>query len=177
MDFRKKIIPPEDYQKFELEGKFVWCGSAVKNKKDGKYYLFFSYWDKKKQFKAWVSHSKIGIAVSDSPEGPYSFYRNMNELNNQSWCEDMTHNPTVKEYDGKYYLYYVGTRYDKPGPDVPAHLHPARDNQQIGVAVADSPSGEWMPFEGNPVLKPRENHWDNTYVTNPSIYFLFSELV
>ena len=33
------------YSAFSIKDKFVWCGSAIRSKEDGKYYLFYSAMD------------------------------------------------------------------------------------------------------------------------------------
>lgn len=63
------------YSAFSIKDKFVWCGSAIRSKEDGKYYLFYSAMDSGENcppfIDSWVLGSKIGVAVSDSPYGGY----------------------------------------------------------------------------------------------------------
>lgn len=68
----------------------------------------------------------------------------------------MTHNPHVLQYNGKYYLYYTanhGSGYWDLTPDwvTPKMTHPEwwinRNNQRIGVAIADNPYGPWKRFD------------------------------
>jgi len=47
----------------------IWCGSEIKGD-DGKYHLFYSRWPRNLGHIAWVTHSEVAHAVSDSPFGP-----------------------------------------------------------------------------------------------------------
>ncbi|MEM9987513.1 MAG: glycoside hydrolase family protein, partial [Bacteroidota bacterium] len=70
------------------------------------------------------------------------------------WDGMTTHNPTVHKIEGKYYLYYMGTTGDRAivsQPGKPKLNWQHRNNQRIGVAVADSPNGPWQRFD-EPVL-------------------------
>lgn len=103
---------------FSLENHFVWCGSAIQAKEDGKYYLFYSAMESgashPKFGDAWLLGSKIGVATSDSPFGGYKnvgFVYNKDGYtpDKSSWDAQMAHNPHVKWFNGKYYLYYCGS--------------------------------------------------------------------
>jgi hypothetical protein len=73
--------------------KQMWAPDAVE--KDGKYYLFFPA-------KAYDGIFKIGVAVSDSPVGPFKAEPNAIE---KSFSID----PAVfKDDDGSYYMYFGG---------------------------------------------------------------------
>ena len=170
MDFHKKIIPPKKNQGLRQDGYFIWCGSVIADEK-GCYHMFASRWSKEKTFSGWVTVSKIVRAVSDKPEGPFEIVEELDVLNQQDWSAKMTHNPTVTKYKDKYYLFYIGTTYADHVPDVPFEVknHPARFNQRIGVAYASSPEGPWTPSAANPILKPRKDEWDSTFVSNPSV--------
>jgi len=73
--------------------KQMWAPDA--NEKDGKYYLFFPAKDYEGIF-------KIGVAVSDSPTGPFTPQTNAIE---KSFSID----PAVfKDDDGSYYMYFGG---------------------------------------------------------------------
>lgn len=66
------------------------------------------------------------------------------------WDGLCTHNPTIHKFDGKYYLYYMGHTGDgkllgSPGKEDLNWIH--RNNQRVGLAVADSPNGPWTRFE------------------------------
>ena len=65
------------------------------NEKDGKYYLYFPAYDKQGVF-------RIGAAVSDKPEGPYT-------AQPEPIKDSFSMDPAVfKDDDGKYYMYFGG---------------------------------------------------------------------
>ncbi len=151
----------------------IWGGSVVKGE-DGLYHMFYAQWPKELGW-VWVTHSEIAHAVSDSPLGPYRF----NDLalpdrGTTYWDGLCTHNPTIHKFDGKYYLYYMGNTGDKkvvgkPGRHQLNWLH--RNNQRIGVAVADSPYGPWKRFD-EPVLDITHDDslaFDALMTSNPSV--------
>jgi len=51
----------------------IWCGSEIKGD-EGKYHLFNSRWPRKFGHVAWVTHSEVAHAVSDSPFGPWTHH-------------------------------------------------------------------------------------------------------
>lgn len=132
----------------------IWGGSVVKGE-DGLYHMLYSRWPKQIGWE-WVNYSEIAHAVSESPFGPYRHVDvALPERGEGYWDGSATHNPTVHKFsDGKYYLYYMGNFGDKKIVSVPGKakinwLH--RNNQRIGVAVADDPNGPWTRFD-KPVL-------------------------
>jgi hypothetical protein len=156
LDFRNLI--PENPEKhiFSMPGYNIWCNGVVKGD-DGKYHMFFSRWPESRGFDAWVTHSEVAHAVSDHLFGPYQFSDvALPARGNQFWDGAMTHNPHVMRHKGKYYLYYTangGSGYWDNTADtvMPRMDHPEwwvnRNNQRVGVAVADSPYGPWNRFD------------------------------
>lgn len=184
-------------------GHFIWGGSAIRGD-DGRYHLFFSTWDCGPDSipftQSWVLHSGIGYAVSDHPDRDFKFQKvflkgRRHEGEPTAWDAQMTHNPHIQKFNGKYYLYYIGAR--DPGQAVagePGHELSKRDrvqqSQHIGVIIFNS-------FEdilnGNferpdrPILSPRTRvkpdkvikpspagtaaKPDNLIVTNPSVVY------
>ena len=151
----------------------IWGGSVVKGE-DGLYHMFYSRWPKRLGW-AWATHSEIAHAVSTSPFGPYEFKDvALAERGKEYWDGPCTHNPTIHKFNGKYYLYYMGNTGDKkvvgvPGKEKLNWLH--RNNQRIGVAVADSPNGPWKRFD-KPVLDitPDDSLAHDALMTsNPSV--------
>lgn len=111
---------------------------------EGRYWLFYTG-TSRKFGKPFNPDSKIGIAVSDSPDGPWQRLATNPALKNSD-------NP--KEFDshlvddaclivrgGKYWLYYKGRQLGK-GPRA----------TQLGLAIADKPQGPYVKVEGNPVI-------------------------
>lgn len=91
---------------------YIWGGSVVE--KDGQYHMFYSRWPKKYHFSAWLTYSEVAHAVADSPFGPFKHKDvALPARGREYWDGYNTHNPTVKEFEGKYYLYYTGTTGDR----------------------------------------------------------------
>lgn len=146
----------------------IWCGAPVKGH-DGKYHLFYSRWPRAEGFLAWVTKSEIAYAVADSPMGPY---RHVNVAlparGDGFWDGHCTHNPNIVLRGGKYYLYYMGNVGD--GKRTQGGLNWVhRNNQRVGVAVAENPAGPWRRLD-RPVIdvSPDKQAWDSLCVTNPA---------
>jgi len=164
---RVQALPPEN--RFGEPGYFVWCGAPVKGP-DGKYHLFYSRWPEKVGFHpGWALHSEIAYAVADKPNGPYKPVnvalpaRGINPSTGQKyWDGDVTHNANAFFANGKYYLFYMGEHGDGK---YPTH----RNNQRIGVAVADKPQGPWKRFD-KPIVDVSQDKtsFDSLCVTNPA---------
>lgn len=149
------------YSKFSVDSFMVWCGSMVKGE-DNKYYLFYSRWPKKSTHQAWVTESEICVAVSDSPIGPYKHVKIvLPKREKKFWDADVTHNPTVYKFEGKYYLYYMGNYGNGEWWD-------HRNHQRIGVAIADNPLGPWKRND-KPLIDTSYNKFDHLMVANPSV--------
>ena len=162
------IAPVPETAKFADPEHQIWCGSMVEGD-DGKFHLFYSRWPNALGHKAWVSHSEVARAVADRPGGPYQHIDVALPARGENfWDGDCTHNPTIHRFEGKYYLYYMGTQSDaetKPG----VLSMPHRNNQRIGVAVADSPAGPWKRFDKPLIDVGDENAHDAVMVSNPSV--------
>ena len=167
-DFSKLIQPVPKTSVLAENGYYVWGGSAVKGK-DNLYHIFYARWKKEYYFSGWVTHSEIAHGVSKKPEGPYAFKDiALPARGAEYWDGLCTHNPTVKEFDGKYYLYYMGNTGDGNAMQNLNYIH--RNNQRIGVAWADNPNGPWYrndkPFVD---VSTNENAWDALMTSNPSV--------
>lgn len=142
-----KLLPGP--QKFEDPDFYIWCGSAVLGD-DRKYHMFYSRWPRKLGHYAWVTHSEIAHAVGDTPLGPWRHVGvALPPRGANYWDGLVTHNPTIIRSGTKYYLYYMGNTGD--GKAMPTLNWTHRNNQRIGVAVADTPAGPWMRFD-QPIL-------------------------
>ena len=161
----------------ELDGYYVWDCSVIKGR-DGKYHMFSSRWPEEYGFGwNWVFNSEIVHCVSDTPEGPYLFQNVVTPRRGRQYFDGMnTHNTCVKEYNGKYYLYYMGCTY---GGDIPGKEQAPIEygletwnKKRIGLAVADDINGEFVRRD-TPLLEPRDcSYWDCTITTNPSVAIL-----
>lgn len=157
---------------FESDTMSIWGGSLVKGE-DGLYHMYYSRWPKNLGW-AWVTHSEVAHAISKSPFGPFKFQDVALPVRGAEYWDGLcTHNPTVYHFDGKYYLYYMGNTGDgvavgEPGNQKLNWIH--RNNQRIGVAVADHPDGPWKRFD-RPVLDVTEDNTacDALMTSNPSV--------
>ncbi|MDO6809679.1 glycoside hydrolase family protein [Zobellia galactanivorans] len=164
-----KVSPKSIFRNDSLS---IWGGSMVKGE-DGLFHMFYSQWPKNIGWE-WVNYSVIAHAVSESPFGPFRHKDvTLPDRGAEFWDGSTTHNPTVHKFNGKYYLYYMGNTGDKkivstPGKPKINWVH--RNNQRIGVAVADSPNGPWKRFD-KPVLdiSPNDDALDALMTSNPSV--------
>ncbi len=163
---------------FEMDGYYVWDCSVIYAK--GRYHMFSSRWKKELGFSSWLFNSEIIHSVSDAPEGPYTFKNVVLKRRGREYFDGMnTHNTCIKEYNGKYYLYYMGTTYGGPIPqnEEEAALENCYsvetwNRKRIGLAIADDIDGEFKRFD-EPILNPRDcSKWDCTCTTNPSVVIL-----
>lgn len=169
LDFTRLIQPAPASARFAHDSLYIWGASPVKGH-DGKYHLFYSQWGKQFGFMAWVTHSEIAHAVSDSPMGPYRFSDiALPQRDSRFWDATTTHNPHIHYFDGRYYLYYTGNKGDMV--NVRNGLNwKHRNNQRIGVAHADSPYGPWTRLE-HPIIDVSfdSTAHDSQCVGNPSV--------
>ncbi|OAM91798.1 sucrase [Termitidicoccus mucosus] len=165
-DLARWIQPVPDHAVFREPGWFVWCGTMVRGA-DGRCHLYYSRWRREEGFYAWVTHSEIAHAVADHPLGPYRHADvALPARGPDFWDGHCTHNPAVMESGGRYYLYYMGNRGDrKPGKGL-NFSH--RNNQRIGVAVADSPDGPWRR-DDRPLIDATPGFHDALCCANPAV--------
>lgn len=159
---------------FQLENHFVWGGSIMKSK-EGKYYMVYSAPETGVHpfNNAWVLGSKMGLAVSDRPDGGFKqlgFFLNVDGFkpDSSSWDAQTVSNPTLCHFGDKYYLYYIGSKYrDNHGIDTFPLRHRIQQFLQIGVIEFDSfeqlLSGDYKCSD-KPVLSPRTRVSDNEII-------------
>ncbi len=111
---------------------------------EGKYWLFYTGVSRKFT-QPYNPDSKIGIAVSDSPDGPWERLPSNPALANSDNPEDfdshLVDDACLIVRDGKYWFYYKGRQMGK-GPG----------KTKMGVAIADRPEGPYVRYEGNPII-------------------------
>ena len=182
-------------------GRFVWGASVIKGD-DGMYHMLYSTWncgDSLPQFSdSWVLHPEIAYAVSEHPDRDFRFQQivlrgRAQEGDTAAWDAQMVHNPHIKRFNNRYFLYYGGGK--DPGkvpPGTPgAELNQrnrVQQSQQIGViefdSFADLMNGNYTRYD-SPLLSPRtrvkpnqiiapsppgtEALPDNIIVVNPSV--------
>lgn len=173
-DFSKKILPIETKNIFSDSTFNIWCGAVIRGK-NGKYYMFYSRWPRVQGHFAWIPNSEIALARSDKPEGPYKHLKVVFEKRGvKYWDGVCTHNPAVVAFQGKYYLYYMGSTGNSV-VKMPASMQDNnwweyRNNQRIGVAVSTNLEGEWKRFD-KPVLDVSSDSTANDalMVSNPAV--------
>lgn len=169
LDMSALLLPVPEYAVLEDSTYFTWGASPIKGD-DGLYHLFYSRWEKKYGFLAWVTHSEIAHAAAKELLGPYKFKDvALPARGNKYWDGTTTHNPTIHKFEDKYYLYYMGNCGD--GVNVKNTLNwTHRNSQRIGIAVADSPNGPWKRAE-TPLIdvSPDSTAADALAVNNPSV--------
>lgn len=142
VDFSQLVQPVGIENQFIDAAYNIWCGSVIKGG-NGKYYMFYSRWPKAKGHEAWITNSEIALASADQPGGPYKHLKVIfNQRGSAYWDGIATHNPAAIVHKGKYYLYYMGTTGTAkitPGFAYSPAWYNYRNNQRIGVAVADDP--------------------------------------
>ncbi len=79
----------------------------------------------------------------------------------RGWDADCTHNPTAHIFDGRYYIYYMGNHGN-------GEYWNHRNNQRIGVAVSDSPTGPFERFDA-PLIDVTPGGCDALMTSNPSV--------
>ena len=183
--------------------KLVWGASVVEGD-DGMYHMLFSTWDSGpenlKFTDSWVLNGMIAYAVSKYPDRDFQSKKiilkgRRFEGDTTAWDAQMVHNPHIKKFNNKYYLYYIGS-YDpglQPKGSPSENLNKrnrVQQSQTIGVIEFNSFDDL---LEGNfirpdkPLLSPRtrvkkENIInpspkgtialpDNIIVVNPSVVY------
>ncbi|MDF7825962.1 family 43 glycosylhydrolase [Pontiellaceae bacterium B12227] len=109
---------------------------------EGRYWLFYTAISKHMKVRP---DSKIGIAVSDSPDGPWEKLATNPVLKNSDNSADfdshLVDDSCLMVRDGKYWLYYKGRPLGKS-----AHY------TQMGLAIAEKPEGPYIKHPENPVI-------------------------
>ena len=158
---------------------YNWCNSIIKGE-DGKYHLIYSRFPKDKGFCSWLTNSEVAHAVSDSPAGPYKYVNTIINVDKPLYgSNDMitAHNPKLKYFDGKYYIYFISTHLGREIDEkelleisTVGYSHqewkPLRTNQRTFVASADALDGE-CTINPEPLLEPSGPI--ETLVVNPAI--------
>ncbi|MGJ8676695.1 MAG: family 43 glycosylhydrolase [Akkermansiaceae bacterium] len=112
---------------------------------EGRYWLFYTGTSQEFYKKPFIPDSKIGIAVSDSPDGPWTRTSTEPALTNGDDPEDfdshLIDDACLIVRDGEYWFYYKGRQIGmSPG------------ETQMGLAIADKPGGPYVKYEKNPVI-------------------------
>lgn len=158
-----------------LNGYWVWCGSVAKGE-DGRWHMFASRWPKTLPFHpGWGLASEIVRAVSDTPEGPYTFAEVVLPARGAGWWDGRaTHNPVIAKTETGWALFYTGITHPFPEPEPDERIThdsyqwlAARASKRIGLATAPSILGPWQRPDA-PLLNPRPGHFDDFFTSNPA---------
>jgi len=171
--FIDRLLPAIKGGGFAMDDYWIWDPSVIKGP-DGKYHMFASRWSKRYGFGNWVTNSEVVRAISDRPEGPYSFVEVVLPARGKQFFDGCTtHNPRIVK-SGKYYvLYYFGNTYKDPAPSFEEDVwstglaQKAWMNKRVGMAYATSLDGPWVRSE-RPIILPRPGKWDASITSNPS---------
>lgn len=172
LDLNALMQPIESRSVLRDPDWFIWGGGCVKapgrRSEDGQYHMLFARWPKKEGFNAWVTHSEIAHATAADPLGPWTVTGRAQGMKQRLgfWDADNLHNPLVLQFDNKYYLYYSGNFGPRDGTKEGWWIH--RNNQRLGVAVADHPAGPWKRFD-KPLLEPTPGSFDGLLVNSPTV--------
>ena len=157
----------------KLDGYYVWDTSVIKV--DGRYFMFSSRWPYKYGFGwNWLYNSEVILSSSDKPEGPYKFEKVILPRRGKEYFDGMnTHNTCIRRYKDKFYLYYMGTTYNRdPLEDISNipmdEILDTWDHKRIGLAIADNIMGPYKRIN-EPLLLPNVDSWDATAITNPAV--------
>jgi len=160
LDFSDRIQPVPLSARFK-QGDYLTWGGSITRTPDGQCHLYVSRWPREYGHQAWVTHSEVAYATADNPLGPYTFQGvALGKREGDYWDRDVIHNPTVIQWEGKFYLYYNGNFGNGEYWD-------HRNNQRVGVASASHPSGPWQRLDA-PLLDVSPDSWDTLVTTNPS---------
>lgn len=113
---------------------------------EGKYYLFYTAQSNAKSDNTpWDQKTAIGIAVSDSPDGPWTKLSSNPVLvtsNDKSLFDShRIDDSCLLKRDGKYWLYYKGRQWGKMPTET-----------KMGVAIAEKPEGPYIKHPENPLV-------------------------
>lgn len=169
-------MPRDAFIAFADSDYYLWDCSVIRV--EGKYHMFSSRWKKELGFGwNWLYNSEIVHAVADAPQGPFVYANTVLPRRGREYFDGMsTHNTCIRQYNGKFYLYYMGTTYNGEPPQSASCISEEDalatwNRKRIGVAVADSINGDFVR-RNTPLLSPRDSHWDCTVTTNPAVTIL-----
>ncbi|MEZ4899375.1 MAG: glycoside hydrolase family protein [Saprospiraceae bacterium] len=165
LDFNHWVQPVPRHSVLIDTAWYTWGGSMVSGP-DGRYYLFYARWSRDTGFRGWLANSEIALATADDPSGPYVFQKTvLTGRGDDFWDATAAHNPHIKHFGHKYYLYYISNHYRDLGMD---EWHNRIYTQRIGVAIADHPDGPWERLD-QPIIELQPGKAAYGYVVNPSV--------
>ncbi len=169
MNFNRRLQPVRDESIFIDENYYIW-GCSMERDEKGICHLFYSRWRRELGHDAWVTDSEIAHAISDNPLGPYKHKEVILTKRDPGFWDGLcSHNPTIHKFDGKFYLYYMGNSINRE-LDGQERFWEHRNNQRIGVAVAEDLNGPWTRPD-KPLIDIGVNNddFDSLMMSNPTI--------
>lgn len=169
---RFRLGSPGEENVFSLPGHHVWCG-AVEQLPDGRWFMVYSRWPSDCGFDGWVTHSSIGLAVSESCVGPYRHVKML--FNGGEGAPPVQHNPIVVRDGADYWLLFMGNSgpWSESGPPALRDISMANDkwwihrnNQRVWLARTSDPLGDWT-VQRSPLFEPEA---DYLITTTPFIF-------
>ncbi|TWT36614.1 Glycosyl hydrolases family 43 [Posidoniimonas corsicana] len=138
----------EEGQALGRGGPDSWEGASVFTPNiliaEGRYWLFYTG-TSKAFVRPFRPDSKIGVAVADSPDGPWQRIRSnpvlSNSDNREEFDSHLVDDACLIVRDGRYWLYYKGRQLGK-----------SPHQTKMGLAIADQPQGPYVKHESNPVI-------------------------
>ena len=152
--FSKKLKPVGRI--LELQGYYVWCNSPIYDA-DGKLHVFFSRWKEEKKMGGWINGSEIVHAVAYNPESDFTIVDTVLAPRKNEWDATTCHNPLIKQFNNKFYLFYMGNSNGKT------------NTKRIGVAISNSLYGPWQRCDKPLLDAGLEGMWDDHCTTNPAV--------
>lgn len=166
LDLGKLIQPVPFHSVLKDPNYYIWGASMVQGD-DKQYHLYYSRWPKSKGFGGWLDYSAIAHATSDNIGGPYVHEKViLDGFGKGNWNEQSAHNPHIKKFGNKYYLYFISHVNKDFGKKNDTENH--RWGQRIGVAIANNPGGPWEVSK-EPLIDYQEGKGAEGYMVNPSV--------
>lgn len=99
--FNTRLLPAPVNGGYREADHWIWCGSVIRGD-DGQFHMFASRWTKDVPFNPnWLTNSRVVRAVSQTPEGPYTYVEDvLPPRGPRYWDGMMTHNPTIRPLAG-----------------------------------------------------------------------------
>lgn len=140
-----------------------WDADCIHNpsviKHNGKYYMYYMGNYGNGEFWNHRNNQRIGVAVSDKPEGPFIHSEKpVLDISKDSFDSLMTSNPSVTiGGDGKFYMIYKAVN-DNNNPPIGGAV-------VCGIATSDNPLGPFKKY-GKPIMVNPEHDWsvEDTFI-------------
>jgi arylsulfatase A-like enzyme len=190
LDLAAGIAGATSTNRLVQDDHFVWGGSVIEGE-DGRYYMFYARWAHGSAgrgqgelervhdgFRGWLKYSEIACAVADRPEGPYRHVKTVLRGTGRDgdWDQFSAHNPHIKRFGDRVYLYYIGCArnegFAKKPIDRGGYWLEYVTGQRIGVieadSVADLLAGKYVRRSDEPLMTA-DGETTHHMAVNPSV--------